>query len=137
MSEAEKTRISPSVQSVAQEELEYQTPLNASHRSRYQRWAGSIKGLEARGIEPIPLEERLKTSPSASFHMLLMWFSMGMALNNMVVGSLGTLVMKLSFADAALCAIFGNLLGGMAVGYMSTWGPRSGNRTLVWFIRCI
>ncbi|GMF72740.1 unnamed protein product [Aspergillus oryzae] len=131
MSEAEKARISPSLQSVTQEDLEDQTPLNGSHRSRYQRWAGSIKGLEARGIEPIPVEERLKTSPSASFHMLLMWFSMGMALNNMVVGSLGTLVMKLSFADAALCAIFGNLLGGMAVGYMSTWGPRSGN-PLAW-----
>ncbi|KAE8376311.1 hypothetical protein BDV26DRAFT_282764 [Aspergillus bertholletiae] len=131
MPEAEKARISPSLQSVTQEELEDQAPLNASQKSRYQRWAGRIKGLEAHGIEPIPLEERMKASPSASLHMLLMWFSMGMAMNNMVVGSLGTLVMKLSFADAALCAIFGNLLGGMAVGYMSTWGPRSGNRTLI------
>ncbi|KAB8074036.1 hypothetical protein BDV29DRAFT_191250 [Aspergillus leporis] len=131
VSEAEKARISPSLQSVTQEELGDQTPLNASHGSRYQRWAGSIKGLEARGIEPIPLEERLKTSPSASLQMLLMYLSMGMALNNMVVGSLGTLAMKLSFADAALCAIFGNLLGGMTIGYMSTWGPRSGNRTLI------
>ncbi|KAF7589608.1 hypothetical protein BBP40_004022 [Aspergillus hancockii] len=131
MTEAEKVRITPSLQSVTQEELGDQTPLNASHRSRYQRWAGSIKGLEARGIEPIPLEERLKTSPAVSLQMLLMWLSMGMALNNMVVGSLGTLVMKLSFADAALCVIFGNLLGGMTVGYMSTWGPRSGNRTLI------
>ncbi|KAB8238919.1 hypothetical protein ETB97_007611 [Aspergillus alliaceus] len=131
VSEAEKARISPSLQSVTQEELGDQTPLNAHHRSRYQRWAGNIKGLEARGIERIPVEERLKANPSISLHMLLMWFSMGMSLNNMVVGSMGTLVMKLSFADAALCAIFGNLLGGLTVGYMSTWGPRSGNRTLI------
>lgn len=63
--------------------------------------------------------------------MMLTWFSMGMAINNIVTGSLGTLVMKLSFTDAALCVIFGTFLGGLGVGYMSTWGPRSGNRTLV------
>ncbi|KAL4894007.1 permease for cytosine/purines, uracil, thiamine, allantoin-domain-containing protein [Aspergillus ambiguus] len=89
------------------------------------------RGLETRGIEPIPLSERVKPNARQFFHMFMMWFSMGMALNNIVVGSIGTLVMHLSFLDAALCAIFGNLLGGVAIGYMSTWGPRSGNRTLI------
>lgn len=100
--------------------------------SKYQRWAASIKGLETRGIEPVPVEERTKNrGASASLRMALMWFSMTLATNNIVVGSLGTLVLQLSFRDAALCAVFGNLLGGLAVGYVSVWGPRSGNRTLV------
>ncbi|THC91122.1 hypothetical protein EYZ11_009412 [Aspergillus tanneri] len=129
MSDAEKDHGSSSLQSVAHGELEYQAP--ASRESRYQKWARSIRGLETRGIEPVPLHERLDPSAAGLLHMLLIWFSMGMSLNNIVVGSLGTLVMQLSFSDAILCAIFGNLLGGMAVGWMSTWGPRSGHRTLI------
>ncbi|KAL4872793.1 hypothetical protein BDV12DRAFT_210135 [Aspergillus spectabilis] len=102
-----------------------------SHRHEYQRWAEGVKGLETRGIEPVSMEERQKVSGSASFHILLTWFSMGMALNNMVVGTLGTVVLRLSFLDAALCAVFGNVLGCLAIGYMCTWGPRSGHRTLI------
>ncbi|KAL4780477.1 hypothetical protein BJX76DRAFT_360835 [Aspergillus varians] len=100
-------------------------------KSRYQRWAKNVKGLETRGIEPVPLEERQTASASASFNILLTWFSMGLALNNMVVGTLGTVLMQLSFLDAALCAVFGNLLGCMTIGYMCAWGPRSGHRTLI------
>lgn len=102
------------------------------HKSKYERWAENINGLEVRGIEPVPLEERQQPTAWASLEMLLMWFSMGMAVNNIIVGSLGTLVMKLSYKDAVICAIFGNLLGCLAVGYMSTFGPMSGTRTLVW-----
>ncbi|PWY89792.1 hypothetical protein BO70DRAFT_368470 [Aspergillus heteromorphus CBS 117.55] len=126
----EKSRRSPSLQSVTQEELEDQ-PLPATRKSRYEQWTKSIKGLETRGIEPVPLEERLKNTSSTSFRMFLTWFSMGMAINNIVTGSLGTLAMDLSFTDAALCALFGTFLGGLGIGYMSTWGPRSGNRTLI------
>ncbi|GAB1212668.1 hypothetical protein ATERTT37_001813 [Aspergillus terreus] len=136
----EKDRVSPSVRSLApsSDDTDHANPpppqspgYRTTLRSRYQRWARCIKGLENRGIEPIPLDERVKPDTKHIFHMFLMWFSMGMALNNIVVGSIGTLVMHLSFTDAALCAVFGNLLGGLAIGYMSTWGPRSGNRTLI------
>lgn len=58
---------------------------------------------------------------------------MSLATNNIIVGSMGTLVLGLSFKDAAICAILGNLVGVTTIGYMSTWGPRSGNRTLVIF----
>lgn len=108
------------------------TTTDSIQESKYQRWAASIRGLETRGIEPVPLNERQKdTGASTSLRMALMWFSMTLAINNVIVGSLGTLVLQLSFADAALCAVFGNLLGGLAVGYVSVWGPRSGHRTLV------
>lgn len=127
----------PSVRSVTQDGTETEIPTcDNEGRSRYQRWAQNVKGLEARGIEPVPIEERQPVSASASFHILLTWFSMGMALNNLVVGTLGTVVMQLSFLDAALCALFGNVLGCVAIGYMCTWGPRSGHRTLVRSIHC-
>ncbi|KAL5045830.1 hypothetical protein BDW71DRAFT_208088 [Aspergillus fruticulosus] len=125
-------RESPTVRSVTQDGTVTETPVCDNEcRSRYQRWAQNVKGLETRGIEPVPIEERQPVSASASFRILLTWFSMGMALNNLVVGTLGTVVMQLSFLDAALCALFGNMLGCVAIGYMCTWGPRSGHRTLI------
>ncbi|GAQ10843.1 purine-cytosine permease fcyB [Aspergillus lentulus] len=131
VSEFEKPRQSPSLHSVTQVELGDCGSSSTVCQSRYQRWTRSFKNLETRGIEPVSPEDRQKPTTSDLFHMLLIWFSMGMAVNHMVVGSIGTLVMDLNFTDAALCAVFGNLIGGLAVGYMSTWGPRSGNRTLV------
>ncbi|KAF9890270.1 hypothetical protein FE257_006184 [Aspergillus nanangensis] len=128
--DVEKEHASPSVRSLTQSSSD-QEAVDSPRQSKYQRWARCIKGLETQGIEPVPVEDRMKANAASYFHMLLMWFSMGMALNNIVVGSIGTLVMHLSFLDAALCAIFGNLLGNVFVGYMSTWGPESGNRTLI------
>lgn len=131
MSDIEKPRDSHALHIVTQEDLGECGSSSTVHQSRYQRWARSIKNLETQGVERVEPEDRRKPTASDSFHMLIMWFSMGLAVNHMVIGSIGTLVMQLSFKDAALCAIFGNLLGGISVGYTSTWGPRSGNRTLV------
>lgn len=130
---------SPSLQSVSQSDLEntptseLKDPLPESKpQSTWQRLISVLKGGgETRGIEPVPLEERQAVTASTSLHMLLMWFSMTLATNNIIVGSIGTFVLGLSFKDAALCAVFGNLLGVCTVGYVSTWGPVSGNRTLV------
>ncbi|KAL2795724.1 hypothetical protein BJX66DRAFT_350383 [Aspergillus keveii] len=129
--EVEKKPESHSLQSVTDDEAGTPPVENPVLKSRYQRWAENVKGLETRGIEQVPFEERQRVSTSASFNIFLTWFSMGMALNNMVVGTLGTVVMRLSFLDAALCALFGNFLGCIAIGYMCTWGPRSGHRTLI------
>ena len=136
--DVEKGHGSPSLQSVNQYELESSSSNTLSDdkfehnpHSRLRRWVNTLKGVETRGIEPVPLEERQPVTPSTLLHMLLMWFSMALATNNIIVGSLGTLVLGLSFKDAAICALLGNLLGTTSIGYMSTWGPRSGNRTLV------
>lgn len=140
--DVEKVQISSSLRSAPQSDAEDRlsesgpgsgsSSTNENKVSRYQQWAASIKGLETRGIEPVPVEERHMGSGSASLKMMLMWLSMGMSMNNVIAGSLGTLAFRLSFLDAALCAVCGNVLGCLAVGYISTWGPRSGNRTLVW-----
>lgn len=131
-------KASPSLQSVSQFELET-TPtseikepiLETKPKSLWGKVKACFKGAESRGIEPVTLEERQRVTPSTSLHMLLMWFSMTLATNNIIVGSMGTLVLGLSFKDAAICAVFGNMVGAATVGYVSTWGPRSGNRTLV------
>ncbi|KAJ5154909.1 uncharacterized protein N7500_010348 [Penicillium coprophilum] len=100
-------------------------------QTRCQRWIASLKNMESRGIEPISIENREPITPSTILHMLLMWFSMTLATNNIIVGSMGTLVLGLSFRDAALCAVFGCLAGNFTVGFISIWGPKSGNRTLI------
>jgi purine-cytosine permease-like protein len=44
---------------------------------------------------------------------------------------LGPLVFELSLKDAALCAVFGAMIGSLGPAYTCTWGLRSGNRTMV------
>ena len=100
-------------------------------QSRWQRWIASLKNVESSGIEPVPINKREPITPSTILHMLLRWFSMTLATNNIIVGSMGTLVLGLSYRDAALCAVFGCLAGNFTVGFISIWGPKSGNRTLV------
>jgi hypothetical protein len=51
--------------------------------------------------------------------------------NNIAVGMLGPLAYDLGFTDSALCAAFGAVLGAAGAAYMSTFGPESGNRTMV------
>ena len=135
----EKIHGSPSLHSISQHELTNSSsndPIKDTFhepkpKTRFQRWIANLKAVEPRGIEPVPLEEREPVTSSTSLHMILLWFSMSLATNNIIVGSMGTLVLGLSFKDAAICAILGNLVGVTTIGYMSTWGPRSGNRTLV------
>ncbi|KAI9929651.1 hypothetical protein MW887_001126 [Aspergillus wentii] len=91
----------------------------------------SIKYLESRGIERVPVEERHAVTFSDYMQMTLLWFSTNITANNMAVGMLGPLDYSLGFVDAALCATFGALLGAAGVAYMGTFGPISGNRTMI------
>lgn len=63
--------------------------------------------------------------------MALLWASANLTANNLSVGMLGSSIYGLSFLDSALCIIFGCLLGCAHTAYMSTFGPASGNRTMV------
>lgn len=76
-------------------------------------------------------DERHAPSTFGYVQMALLWFSANISANNLAVGFLGPLVYQLSFLDAALCAVFGSLLGAIGTAYMGTWGPQSGNRTMV------
>ncbi|OJJ49725.1 hypothetical protein ASPZODRAFT_1010987 [Penicilliopsis zonata CBS 506.65] len=135
--EPEKIHASPSLRSVVHFELEdnvSSSVLAGKEDSRWQRMVRHVHRIgciESSSIEPVPWEDRQRDDGNSALQMLLLWFSMSLAPNNIIAGSLGVLVFRLSGTDAALLAVFGNLLGVLAVGYMSIWGPRSGSRTLV------
>ena len=91
----------------------------------------AISFLEERGIQRVPEDARYAPSTMGFVQMALLWFSINLTANNVAVGLLGPLVYGLSFVDSALCAVFGGMLGGAGAAYMSTYGPQSGNRTMV------
>ena len=111
---------------------------DSSHSSRSTnilvRWHAKIESLaafEARGIARVPPDERHKASTFGLVQMALLWFSANLTANNLTLAMLGPLVYQLSFLDSALCAICGCVIGSAGAAYMGTWGPGSGNRTLV------
>lgn len=88
--------------------------------------------LEARGIERVAVDERMKRNTWMSYlQVFLLWISINLAPNNITLGMLGPAVYGLSFRDSALCAVFGALVGSIVSSWMATWGPVSGIRTLV------
>ncbi|KAJ6128112.1 Permease cytosine/purine uracilthiamine allantoin [Penicillium samsonianum] len=109
-------------------------PLHPSKNAfeRFNARLGQLDFFESRGIERVPLDERKPRVTSADYmQMALMWFSVNITANNMAVGMLGPSNYGLGFVDSALCATFGALLGAAGVAYMGTFGPASGNRTMV------
>ncbi|KAI1831690.1 hypothetical protein DTO006G1_4373 [Penicillium roqueforti] len=87
--------------------------------------------LEARGIERVAVDERMKRNTWMSYlQVFLLWISINLAPNNITLGMLGPAVYGLNFLDSALCAVFGSLVGSIVSSWMATWGPVSGIRTL-------
>lgn len=93
----------------------------------------SLAGFEARGITRVLPEERQQPSLASDIQVAILWFSANVSVNNLAAGLFGPLVFNLGFLDSALCATFGGLVGCASTGYMSIWGPVSGNRTMVRF----
>ena len=87
--------------------------------------------LEARGIQRVLPSERHPLTWRSHIQPFVLWFSINLAAQNVTLGMLGPVVFALSFRDASLCAFFGSLLGVIAVAYVATFGPISGNRTLI------
>ncbi|KAK4552924.1 Vitamin B6 transporter [Recurvomyces mirabilis] len=87
--------------------------------------------LEARGIQRVPPSQRHDRSQLGFMQVFLLWISINLAANNLTLGMLGPAVFSLPFLDASLCATFGAILGSLPTAYIATFGPRSGNRTMV------
>lgn len=91
--------------------------------------------LEVRGIERVDEEERMKKLSWISYvQAFLLWVSINLAANNITLGMLGPAVFGLSFLDAALCGVFGALVGSLFASWSATWGPISGLRTMVRYL---
>ena len=63
--------------------------------------------------------------------MFTLWFSINVVVNNLAVGFLGPLVFSLGWVDCVCLVIFANALSCCGAAYTSTFGPESGNRTMV------
>lgn len=87
--------------------------------------------LEIRGIQRVEEHEKVQISWLAHLQVFVLWVSVNLAANNITLGMLGPAVYGLSFRDASLCACLGALVGGIPVAWIATWGPLSGNRTMV------
>ncbi|ORY08076.1 permease for cytosine/purines, uracil, thiamine, allantoin-domain-containing protein [Clohesyomyces aquaticus] len=87
--------------------------------------------LEARGIQRVEADERHDLRALGYTQIAILWFSINLAANNITLGMLGPAVFGLGFLDSSMCAVFGMLVGCLPVAYIATFGPRSGNRTMI------
>jgi hypothetical protein len=87
--------------------------------------------FEARGIERVEPGERHDLKDLGYTQIAVLWFSINLAANNITLGMLGPAVFGLGFLDSSLCAVFGMLVGCLSVAYIATFGPKSGNRTMI------
>lgn len=101
-----------------------------SYLSRFEKQL--IKyNLETRGVQRVEPHETNPVRWQAYLQAFTLWVSVNLAAVNIALGMLAPTIYYLSFKDAALCAVFGSLLGSAAVAYIATWGPISGTRTLI------
>ncbi|KAI4639582.1 hypothetical protein J4E93_008933 [Alternaria ventricosa] len=109
----------------------------ARHQSRWQEmWKAFERqlvayNLEARGIERVEPEERQDLRLLGYSQVAIMWFSVNLAANNITLGMLGPAVFALGFLDSCMLAVFGAFVGCLVVAYIATFGPKSGNRTMI------
>ena len=87
--------------------------------------------FEARGVQRVEPHETHAQTWKDYVQAFLMWLSVNLAAVNITLGMLAPTVYDLSFKDGAICAAFGSLLGSIIVAYVATWGPVSGNRTMI------
>ncbi|KAH8813146.1 purine-cytosine permease-like protein [Xylogone sp. PMI_703] len=101
--------------------------------AKVQRFAGQF-GVEQRGIERVPSDERTDASMS---QIGTMWLSANMVVSAFAIGALAYPVFFLGFIDTILVIFFINILGILPVCFFSTFGPRFGLRQMVlsrfWF----
>ncbi|KAI9712990.1 MAG: hypothetical protein M1812_006738 [Candelaria pacifica] len=106
----------------------------SSPPSKMQAYIDRIEqfaGIEARGIRRVETHEKHRVGRMGYVQIVLLWVSINLAANNITLGMLGPSLFGLSFIDASLCATFGATLGSLPTAYTATWGPVSGNRTMI------
>ncbi|RMZ78293.1 hypothetical protein DV737_g3949, partial [Chaetothyriales sp. CBS 132003] len=91
----------------------------------------SVKwNIELRGIRRVEDDEKQQITWLAYVQVLVLWTSVNLAINNVTLGMLGPAIYELSFTDSSICASLGGLLGALPVGWIATYGPIAGIRTM-------
>lgn len=76
-------------------------------------------------------EEKQDGAVMGYLQMFTLWFSINVVVNNLAVGFLGPLVLNLGWVDCVCLVVFANALSACGAAYTGTFGPQSGNRTMV------
>ena len=108
-----------------------ESTLSETKLSLLARRLEKLTGIEARGIHRVKEHGKTAKTTLSFIQIILLWLSINTAAQNITLASIGQSVYGLGFLDAALCSVFGGIVGSIPAAYTATWGPVSGNRTLV------
>ncbi|MDT7754795.1 MAG: nucleobase:cation symporter, family [Mycobacterium sp.] len=95
-----------------------------SFTGRTPSGAGDLS-VETHGIAPVPTDKRYGT-PGRLFTV---WFAPQVNMTGVFTGALA-ITFGLGFWLGLLAMVIGTVLGSLVVGYLSTWGPRTGTAQL-------
>ncbi len=90
-------------------------------------YQNQVLKVEPKGIEPIDPHER----HGKPFTIFTLWFGANVEFATLVTGALATGVFGLSFWEATVAIVIGNILGALALGALSTFGPKHGVPQLI------
>ena len=99
--------------------------LNTSAFTGHRPTGAGDLSVETHGIAPIAEDERYGR-PSRLFTV---WFAPQVNMTGVFTGTLA-IVLGLGFWLGMLAMVIGTVLGSLVVGYLSTWGPRTGTGQL-------
>ena len=128
--ESDITTSTPSSDSSHQHDIP-PTPVLKGPLAKWNAKVEGLAGLEARGIKRVLPEEKHECGRRGYLHMFGLWFGINLVVMSIITGLLGPLVYQLGWVDSVCISIFANALSSCAPGFISTFGPQSGNRTMV------
>ncbi|EIN08700.1 cytosine-purine permease [Punctularia strigosozonata HHB-11173 SS5] len=107
----------------------YGGPESVTNSTFSNRWTRKLLswGVEARGILPVPVEQRTDRRYSKVFYL---WLSWNFNILSFSAGTLGPVVFGLGLRDSCLVILFFNLLCAAPPAYFTTWGPKTGLRQM-------
>ena len=83
--------------------------------------------VEDRGIERVPPELRPHTR---TYDLMILWGSVNIAITTFSIGLLGPVVFGMGLADSCLTILFFVMFSNFFVGYLATFGPKTGLREM-------
>lgn len=87
---------------------------------RAEEWIDSKVGIELRGIDRIPEEEK---QPPSQWNIFLLWWSLNVHVGVLPLGVLGP-AFGLSLKASIAASVLGTALGALCTAYTGTLGPR-------------